>query len=61
MNHYQTAREALTLYGQEEVQLQNLLAVLIGPKAEPAVTGELAALGVDGLSQLSREELMNSG
>jgi DNA repair protein RadC len=59
MNHYQIAREALTLYGQEEAQLQNLLAVLIGPEAEPAVTGELAALGVDGLSQLSREELMN--
>jgi DNA repair protein RadC len=58
MTHYQIAKEEFAFYGQEGVHLQNLLAILIGPQAEPAVTGQLAALGIKGLNRLSREELM---
>ncbi|MFE7064234.1 DNA repair protein RadC [Sutcliffiella sp. NPDC057660] len=56
--HYQLAKEEFTLYGADCTSLQNMLAVLIGPKAEAAVTGELASLGVNGLAELSKKELM---
>ncbi|UOE58135.1 RadC family protein [Cytobacillus oceanisediminis] len=56
--HFQIAKEEFSLYGNEGTQLQNLLALLIGQSAEPAITGQLAALGINGITQLSKEELM---
>ncbi|MCM3619692.1 DNA repair protein RadC [Sutcliffiella horikoshii] len=57
-NHFTVAKEEMTFYGQDCTSLQNMLAILIGPKADPSVTGQLASLGVNGLSVLSRVELM---
>lgn len=57
--HFAIAKEELSLYGTEHVSLQNLLAILIGPKANPVVTGQLSSLGVKGLSSLSKEELLS--
>lgn len=56
-NHYNTAREEITFYGPENTSLQNFLAILIGPKADPSITGQLAGLGVQQLSELTLEEL----
>lgn len=58
-NHFSMAKEELSFYGSENTSLQNLLAVLIGPKANPIVTGQLSSLGVKGLSSLSKEELLS--
>lgn len=57
--HFAIAKEEMMFYGTENTSLQNLLAVLIGPKADPTVTGQLASLGVKGLSSLSREEFLS--
>ncbi|UYG98253.1 RadC family protein [Cytobacillus firmus] len=57
-NHFAIAKEELGFYGFENTSLQNLLAVLIGPKANPVVTGQLSSLGVKRLSSLSKEELL---
>lgn len=57
--HFAIAKEELRFYGTEHASLQNLLAVLIGPKANPVVTGQLSSLGVKGLSSLSKEELLS--
>lgn len=56
--HFAIAKEELVFYGSENTSLQNLLAVLIGPKANPSITGQLASLGVKGLSTLSKAELL---
>jgi DNA repair protein RadC len=56
-NHFDIAREELAFYGTECTSLQNFLAILIGPKADPTITGRLAALGIEQLSELSIEEL----
>ncbi|RHW35943.1 DNA repair protein RadC [Neobacillus notoginsengisoli] len=56
--HFAIAKEELLFYGTENTSLQNLLAVLIGSKANPSITGQLASLGVKGLSSLSKEELL---
>lgn len=55
--HYQIAKEEMAFYGYENASLQNILAVLIGRSADPAVTGELAALGLRKISALSKKEL----
>lgn len=55
--HYALAKEEMTFYGNDCTSLQNILAVLIGPKAEPSVTGELAAEGIKRLSTMSIDEL----
>lgn len=55
--HYEIAKEELSFYGSEETSVQNILAILIGPKADSSVTGQLAALGVHRLSELSIAEL----
>jgi DNA repair protein RadC len=52
-NHYKNAREYLSFSGNRETSLQNLLAILIGPKADPKVTGELADMGVSLLNEMS--------
>lgn len=57
--HFALAKEELVFYGTENTSLQNLLAVMIGPKANPSITGQLASLGVKGLSSLSKEELLS--
>lgn len=55
--HYTLAKEEMAFYGNDCTSLQNILAVQLGPKADPAVTGKLAALGVKHLSTMSIEEL----
>ncbi|WP_226582568.1 hypothetical protein [Halobacillus litoralis] len=55
--HYDIANEELGIYGWEETSLQNILAILIGPKADASITGQLASLGINQLSDLSIEEL----
>ncbi|QCJ45592.1 DNA repair protein RadC (plasmid) [Bacillus sp. S3] len=57
--HFAIAKEEMVFYGTENTSLQNLLAVVIGPKANPSITGQLASLGVKGLSSLSKEELLS--
>ena len=57
--HFAIAKEELSFYGSEHTSLQNLLAVMIGPKANPVITGQLSSLGVKGLSSLSKEELLS--
>jgi len=56
--HFAIAKEEMVFYGSENTSLQNLLAVVIGPKANPSITGQLSSLGVKGLSSLSKEELL---
>lgn len=58
MEHYTMAKKEMDFFGIEQTSLQNLLAILIGPTAKPAVTGELAALGVKRLLSLSDNELL---
>lgn len=55
--HYDIAQEEISFYGSENTSLQNILAILIGPKADASITGKLASLGVYRLSDLSIEEL----
>ncbi|QDP39444.1 RadC family protein [Radiobacillus deserti] len=55
--HYDVAQEELSFYGNEGTSLQNILAVLIGPKANASITGQLASLGINSLADLSVEEL----
>ncbi|MBU8908968.1 hypothetical protein [Desertibacillus haloalkaliphilus] len=55
--HYDIAQEELSFYGNDSTSLQNILAILIGPKADPTVTGQLASLGVYRLADLNMEEL----
>jgi DNA repair protein RadC len=57
--HFAIAKEELSFYGTENCSLQNLLAVIIGPKANPNVTGQLASLGLKGICSLSKEELLS--
>ncbi len=33
--HYDLAQEELSFYGNDSTSLQNILAILIGPKADP--------------------------
>lgn len=56
--HYELARENVSFYGSEESSIQNMLAVLIGPKADPSVTGQLSSLGIHRLIELNQTELM---
>lgn len=55
--HYDLAQEELSFYGNDCISLQNILAVLIGPKADASVTGQLSSLGINRLAELSLEEL----
>ncbi|UDY80735.1 UPF0758 family protein [Geobacillus phage GR1] len=56
-NHFSVAKEELSFYGPDGTSLQNMLAILIGPKASPEVTGKLASLGINRLVELSIDEL----
>ncbi|PGT83256.1 RadC family protein [Bacillus sp. AFS040349] len=55
--HYSIAKEEMAFYGADCTSLQNFLAILIGPNADPSVTGQLAGLGISKLASLSVEEL----
>lgn len=55
--HFDIAREEMAFYGSDCTSLQNLLAILIGPKANPETTGKLASLGIRQLINMSVEEL----
>jgi DNA repair protein RadC len=56
-NHFQVAKEELSFYGPDGTSLQNMLAILIGPKANPESTGKLASLGISRLVDMSIDEL----
>lgn len=62
-NKYITfAREALINYGSSDsIDLQHILAVLIGPKATPEICGKLASYGVRQLSEMVPNEMQNEG
>ncbi|WP_407942258.1 RadC family protein [Microaerobacter geothermalis] len=57
-NYCQIAREAIQYYAPEDVDLQNLLAIIIGQHATPELCGKLASLGVRRLSTISKNELL---
>lgn len=57
MEHFNVAKEELSFYGADNTSLQNILAVMIGPKADPEVTGRLAGLGIQRLVEMSMDEL----
>lgn len=60
--YIETAREVLSTYGSGQgVDLQHLLAVLIGPKATPEVCGRLSAKGLQDLADLTEHELCGEG
>lgn len=65
MNYIKEAREAVTTYeatgGIPSVELQNILAVLIGPKSTPELTGKLAAYGIKTLVDMTISELQKLG
>lgn len=56
-----TAREALTYYVDDGVDLQHLLAILIGSSATPEICGKLASYGVRHLSEMRVNELQKEG
>ncbi|CAI8948594.1 DNA repair protein RadC [Brevibacillus sp. IT-7CA2] len=56
----QRAKESM-IFAMDNVDMLNLLAVLIGPKATPECTGRLASYGAKELSTLSLQELMAVG
>ncbi|WP_050179610.1 JAB domain-containing protein [Domibacillus robiginosus] len=60
--YIETAREVLSSYGfGQGVDLQHLLAVLIGPKATPELCGRLSAKGIQDLADLTEHELCREG
>lgn len=54
------AREQVSIYGFG-ADLQHILAVLIGPKAQPAIIGELSAKGIREVADMSINEMMEFG
>lgn len=58
-NYYDVAKEEMSLYGPDCTSFQNMLAVLIGGKADPSITGQLAALGAKRLVSMGKEELIS--
>ena len=54
-SHYFLAKEEVSYY-ESDASLQNLLAVLIGNKATPEVTGLLASKGVKNLMDMRAED-----
>lgn len=60
--YIETAHEVLSTYGSGQgVDLQHLLAVLIGPKATPELCGRLCAKGLQDLADLTEHELHEEG
>jgi len=60
-----SAREAVATYdaiGSEAViELQDILAVLIGPSSTPEITGRLAGRGIRNLVEMTVAELEEEG
>lgn len=65
MNYIMEAREAVSSYnviaGVSLVDLQSILAVLIGPKSTPELTGKLATIGIKKLVNMTMFELQELG
>lgn len=65
MNFIAEAREAISSYnvigGVAICEMQSILAVLIGPKSTPELTGKLAAIGVRKLVEMTISELQEFG
>ncbi|WP_281864874.1 JAB domain-containing protein [Planomicrobium okeanokoites] len=65
MNYIAEAREAISSYhvigGVSIVEMQSILAVLIGPKTTPELAGKLASLGIKKLVNLTLTELQAYG
>lgn len=63
--YIQTARESVALYNvlgsRGDVELQEVLAVLIGTSATPELTGRLASYGIRELVDMTVEELEAEG
>lgn len=60
--YIETAREVLSTYGLGQgIDLQHLLAGLIGPKATPELCGRLSAKGLLDLADLTEHELCEEG
>ena len=64
-NFIKVARESVSTYGivgnEEIIELQHLLAVIIGGKAEPEICGKLSQFGLRELVNLSVYELESIG
>ncbi|MDQ0341195.1 hypothetical protein J2S00_004041 [Caldalkalibacillus uzonensis] len=60
-NFVSIAREAVEKYQPESVDLQHLLAVILGESVSPELCRRLAAIGVRELSKMSTLELMLEG
>lgn len=65
MNYIAEAREAVSSYnvigGVSLCDMQNILAVLIGSKSTPELTGKLAAIGIKKLVEMTISELKEVG
>lgn len=58
--YIENARELVSLYGMK-ADLQHIVAVLVGPKANEAMSGKLAGIGIRKLAGLMVDELMALG
>ena len=61
MKYTSVAREAVVKYQPETVDLQHVLAVVIGGNISPELCGRLAAIGVKELEKMSVSELQELG
>lgn len=59
--YIEIARETVAKYPDQGVDLQHLLAVVIGPKATPELCGKLASYGIRRLSEMMDFELREQG
>lgn len=55
------AREAITLYDPVSIDLQHLLAVLIGPSATGETCGRLSSYGIRNLAEMTVDEFQKEG
>jgi DNA repair protein RadC len=61
MKYTSVAREAVVKYQPETVDLQHVLAVVLGGNISPELCGRLAAIGVRELEKMSVSELQELG
>lgn len=59
--YIQVAREAIALYEPASIDLQHLLAVLIGPSATGEICGKLASYGIRRLAEMTVDEFQKEG
>lgn len=58
--YIEIAREQLTYYGTH-TDIQHILAVLIGPKADPGIIGNLSSKGIRELSDMTIQDMKEFG